>query len=108
MSSREQHRQVTVRHAPRLVPFLVVGAAVGVVAAVVMAIVTGPTEGYSTLSSAGFLAVVLGLPGLALGAVAWLIAERRTRGRGRTYDAVPRESGSGAAPTERNSAHGQR
>lgn len=106
MSSRAQHRQVTVRHAPRLVPFLVAGVVVGLVAAVVLAIATGPTEGYSTLSSAGFLAVVLALPGLALGAVAWLIAERRTRGRGRTYDAVPRDPGPGAADDERNSAHG--
>lgn len=106
MSSREQRRQVTVRPVPKLVPFLAAGVACALAAAVVVVLVSGRAEEYSVLSSVGFLTMVLALPGLALGTVAWLIAERRARGHGRTYDAVRREPAPGAASTERNSAHG--
>lgn len=104
MPSSEQHRQVTVRPTPRLVPFLVAGVAVALVAAVVLVLITGPADDYSTAGSIGYVTFVLSLPGLALAATAWLFLDRRSRRRTREYRAVPATP----APSERTDEHGPR
>ncbi|WP_218221254.1 hypothetical protein [Nesterenkonia sp. Act20] len=105
MSSREQpdasaRRQVTVRPTPRLSPFLIAGVLAGVVAAVVVVLVTGPAEDYTTAGSLGYLTVAFAIPGLALGAVAWLLIDWRSRKRTRTYDLQKLDA------AERTPAHG--
>lgn len=110
MSSREQpdasaRRQVTVRPTPRLSPFLITGVLVAVVAAVVVVLVTGPAEDYTTAGSLGYLTVAFAMPGLALGAVIWLLIDWRSRKRTRTYDLQKFEA-QGSEPAERKLAHG--
>lgn len=126
MSPRAQSRlaasrQVTIRPTPKLVPFLVVGVLIALVAAVVVVLSTEPAEDYTTAASIGYMTFALSLPGLALAAAAWLITERRSRARTRTYDAIvspqpsdgqagaaPADTPSTAAPTERTPENGPR
>ncbi|WP_261624732.1 hypothetical protein [Nesterenkonia marinintestina] len=87
MPSPEQNRQLTVRPMPRLVPFLAAGVGAAFVVAVIVVLSTGRSEDYSMAASIGYVTFVLSLPGLTLGAVAWLLLERRSRGRGREVTA---------------------
>ena len=122
MSPRAQsrltaNRQVTVRPTPKLAPFLIAGALIALAAAVVVVLSTEPAEDYTTAASIGYMTFVFSLPGLALAAAAWLVTERRSRGRTRTYDAVASPSPtaeqhdaapSPATPTERTPENGPR
>ncbi|GAA1151033.1 hypothetical protein [Nesterenkonia lutea] len=110
MSSRDQpeasaRRQVTVRPTPRLSPFLVIGVLAAAAAAVVVVLVTGPADDYTAAGSLVYLTVAFALPGLALGAVAWLLIDRRSRKRTRTYDLQKFEA-PGFDAAERTPAHG--
>lgn len=76
----EQHsperREITIRRAPRFVPFMVLGAVAAFVVAVVMAY-TGPENPqYTRESVLGFFFVILALPGVGLGSIAALILDR--------------------------------
>lgn len=120
MSPREQsglaaNRQVTIRPTPKLVPFLVSGVVIAAVAAVVVVLTTEPAEDYTTAASIGYMTFVFCLPALSLSALAWLITERRSRRRTRTYDAVAspapaaaEDDASSTAPTERTPENGPR
>jgi hypothetical protein len=105
MSSREQTgapsgRQVTVRPTPRLSPFLIAGVLAAAVAAVVVVLVTGQADDYTLAGSLGYLTIAFAMPGLALGAVAWLLIDWRSQKRTRTYDLQKHDA------AERKSAHG--
>ena len=87
--SSEQHsperRKVSIRRAPRFVPFLALGAIAGFIAAVVVAY-TGPESAdYTREATLGFFTIMFALPGLALGAGLALLLDwisvRRTRTR---------------------------
>ncbi|MCC3281435.1 hypothetical protein [Arthrobacter caoxuetaonis] len=76
----EQHsperREITIRRAPRFVPFMALGVVVAFVVALVMAY-TGPENPqYTREAVLGFFTVMLALPGVALGCVAALILDR--------------------------------
>ncbi|WP_035771829.1 hypothetical protein [Arthrobacter sp. Br18] len=85
-------REVTVRRAPRFVPFMAIGAVLGFIAALVVAY-TGPVDPTLTRESVlGFFTVAFAIPGLILGAIVVLILDRRSVRRAqraraeRTYD----------------------
>ncbi|WP_051441644.1 hypothetical protein, partial [Arthrobacter sp. H14] len=83
MSSEPERRNVTIRRAPKVIPFLVIGALLGLIGAGIIAF-TGPegTE-FSRGTVLGFFSVLLLIPGLLLGALAALlfdwISVRRSR-----------------------------
>ncbi|MFJ6000875.1 hypothetical protein [Arthrobacter sp. NPDC092385] len=86
------HREVTVRRAPKFIPFMAVGAILGFLAALVVAY-TGPEDPTLTRESIlGFFTVAFALPGLLLAALLVLLVDRRSIRRAeraraeRTYD----------------------
>ncbi|WP_258069892.1 hypothetical protein [Arthrobacter sp. SX1312] len=71
-------REVTVRRAPKFVPFMAVGAILGFLAALVLAY-TGPEDPTLTRESVlGFFTVAFALPGLLLAALLVLVIDRRS------------------------------
>lgn len=91
-SGSPAYREVTVRRAPKFVPFMAVGAILGFLAAFVVAY-TGPADPTLTRESVlGFFTVAFALPGLLLAALLVLIFDRRSVKRAeraraeRTYD----------------------
>jgi hypothetical protein len=86
------YREVTIRRAPKFVPFMVLGASLGFLAALVVAY-TGPEDPTLTRESIlGFFTVAFALPGLLLAALLVLVVDRRSVRRAeraraeRTYD----------------------
>ncbi|WP_245570419.1 potassium transporter Trk [Microbacterium luticocti] len=91
----ERVEAATVRRAPKIAVFLILGAALGVLAAVILTFAFGDVDtsglessavsavGYTKGQVFGFLAVVCGTIGLALGGIVALILEwtvgRRSR-----------------------------
>lgn len=83
MSSEPERRNVTIRRAPKIIPFLVIGALLGIIGAAVIAF-TGPdSSDFSRGTVFGFFSALLVIPGLLLGAIAALIFDwmsvRRSR-----------------------------
>jgi hypothetical protein len=68
-------REVTIRRAPRLLPFLLTGAAGGVVLAAIIAATTAASEGVTQLQAFGYLAVVGIVLGGALAALTMIIVD---------------------------------
>lgn len=68
-------QEVTIRRAPRLLPFLLTGAAVGVILAAIVAATTGASEGVTQFQAFGYLAVVGIVLGGALAALAIIIVD---------------------------------
>ncbi|WP_120006690.1 hypothetical protein [Nesterenkonia muleiensis] len=89
MPPSTQHRQVSVRRAPKLLPFMVGAAAVAFTAAVVLVYSTPQDPNYSRGASLGYITLVLCLPAVTLGATAWLTVEKMMRRRSTTYDIEP-------------------
>lgn len=77
------------RRAPKVTPFLITGVVFGVVIACIWVGIQGPTPDYSQTQTLGFLAAVLGSAGLTLGAVSWLVVDRRSKRRTETVLARP-------------------
>ena len=81
MSSNQppaERREVTVRRAPRFVPFLVLGAVVGFVAAAVAAYTVPGDASFDPGAVFGFLMIMFGAAGAVLGAVLALVLDRRS------------------------------
>jgi hypothetical protein len=86
------YREVTIRRAPKFVPFMLLGAFLGFLVALVVAY-TGPEDPTLTRASIlGFFTVAFALPGLLLAALLVLVVDRRSIRRAeraraeRTYD----------------------
>ncbi|WP_411374546.1 hypothetical protein ACLH0K_16100 [Arthrobacter sp. MPF02] len=81
MSSKEppaERREITVRRAPKYVPFLVLGALVGIAAAAMVAYALPGSESFDRGAVFGFFMVMLAGAGAILGAVLALILDRRS------------------------------
>ncbi|ELT42815.1 hypothetical protein ACJJV6_05955 [Arthrobacter nitrophenolicus] len=81
MSSKEppaERRQVTVRRAPKYVPFLILGALVGIAAAAVVAYGLPGSDSFDSGAVFGFFMVMFAGGGAILGAVVALILDRRS------------------------------
>jgi hypothetical protein len=94
MSSEEtpaERREVSVRRAPRYVPFLVLGGLVGVAAAAVVAYGLPGDPSFDRGSVFGFFLVMFGAAGAILGAVVALILDRLSvkRSKVAVVEAVP-------------------
>jgi hypothetical protein len=89
------YREVTVRRAPKFVPFMMLGAILGFLVALVVAY-TGPEDPTLTRESVlGFFTMAFAIPGLILAAMLVLVFDRRSVKRAeraraeRTYDDGP-------------------
>ncbi|MFI5084405.1 MAG: hypothetical protein ACHP7K_00595 [Actinomycetales bacterium] len=76
LPAQPERRTVTVRRAPRFVPFLVVGVLAGVLAAAIVALSGPGSVQYARSTVFGFFAVLLAIPGAALGGAVALILDR--------------------------------
>ena len=76
--------QLVLRRAPRLTVFLIGGALLGVIAALILNGIQTPNPDFVEESALGFFMVILAIPGLALGALVWLVLDRRSRKHTRT------------------------
>jgi MFS family permease len=94
-----ERREVTVRRAPRYVPFLVLGGILGVAAAAFVAYGLPGDPSFDRGSVFGFFLVMFGAAGAILGAVAALVLDRLSvkRQRRAIVEAVP-ESDDGGQP----------
>ncbi|MER1997132.1 MAG: NrfD/PsrC family molybdoenzyme membrane anchor subunit [Arthrobacter sp.] len=76
----EQHsperREITIRRAPRFVPFMALGAVAAFIVALVMAYTGDENPQYTREAVLGFFTVMFMLPGVALGSIAALILDR--------------------------------
>jgi hypothetical protein len=73
-----ERREVTVRRAPKYVPFLILGGLVGVAVAAVVAYGLPGDESFDRGSVFGFFLVMFGAGGAILGAVTALLLDRRS------------------------------
>ncbi|MDP9886922.1 hypothetical protein [Pseudarthrobacter enclensis] len=73
-----ERREVTVRRAPKYVPFLIVGALVGVVAAAIVAYALPGDATFDPGSVFGFFMVMFAAGGALLGAALALVLDRRS------------------------------
>lgn len=89
MPPSTQRRQVSVRRAPKLMPFIVGAVAVAFTAAVIVVYSTPADPDYTRAASVGYITLVLCLPAFALAATAWLTVEKIMRKRSTTYDIEP-------------------
>jgi hypothetical protein len=71
-----ERREVTVRRAPKYVPFLILGGLVGVGVAAVLAYTLPGDASYDSGSVFGFFMVLCAAGGVILGAVAALVLDR--------------------------------
>jgi len=106
-----EQRQITVRTAPKYVPFLVLGGLIGLAVAAVSAFgfpnpqsLSNPARSYDPSTVFGFLAVLFAGVGVVLGAIAALILDRigRKRSRIATVQALSPEENRAAAQAEQD------
>jgi len=71
-----ERREITVRRAPKFVPFLVAGGLVGVLVAAIVALAGSGSAEYDRSTIFGFFAVLLAVPGVVLGGIVALILDR--------------------------------
>lgn len=77
-------RKLTVRRAPKYVPFLIAGALAGIVTAAIFTSISPSSEQFETSSIFGFFAVLMVLPGAGLGAIVALVLDRSSTRRAKT------------------------
>lgn len=77
-------RKLTVRRAPKYVPFMITGAIAGIVTAAIFTTVSPSSEQFETSSIFGFFAVLMVLPGAGLGAIVALVLDRSSTRRAKT------------------------
>jgi hypothetical protein len=98
-----ERREITVRRAPKYVPFLILGGLVGIIVAAVIAYALPGDASYDPNSVFGFFMVLFGAGGVILGAIVALLLDRLSvrRAEHAVVEAVP-ETESGSAPADGN------
>jgi hypothetical protein len=86
-----ERREITVRRAPKYVPFLILGGLVGIAVAAVIAYALPGNNTYDPGTVFGFFMVLCGAGGVILGAIAALVLDRLSvrRARQAVVEAVP-------------------
>jgi hypothetical protein len=86
-----ERREITVRRAPKYVPFLILGGLVGIAVAAVIAYALPGNNTYDPGTVFGFFMVLCGAGGVILGAIAALVLDRLSvrRTRHAVVEAVP-------------------
>lgn len=80
---------MTVRSAPKLVPFLIGAVLLAFTVSMIVVFNTPEDPNYSRASSVGYITLVLCMPALALAAGLWLVLDKVLRRRSTTYDIKP-------------------
>ena len=98
-----ERREITVRRAPKYVPFLILGGLVGIIVAAVIAFALPGDPSYEPSSVFGFFLVLFGAGGVILGAIVALLLDRLSvrRAEHGVVEAVP-ETESGSDPADGN------
>lgn len=78
-------QQMVLRRAPKITPFLVSGAVLGVVVAFFWVAIMGATQEYSQTQTLSFFAAIFAILGVAIGALWWMMIDRRSK---RTVETV--------------------
>ncbi|WP_104174380.1 hypothetical protein [Arthrobacter sp. Y81] len=96
-----ERREITVRRAPKYVPFLILGGLVGIIVAAVIAFALPGDPNYEPSSVFGFFLVLFGASGVILGAIVALLLDRLSvrRTEHAVVEAVP-ETGPGSDPAD--------
>ena len=96
-----ERREITVRRAPKYVPFLILGGLVGIIVAAVIAYALPGDASYDPSSVFGFFMVLFGAGGVILGAIVALLLDRLSvrRAEHAVVEAVP-ETESGSDPAD--------
>ncbi len=71
-----ERREITVRRAPKYVPFLILGGLVGIIVAAVIAYALPGDASYDRSSVFGFFMILCGAGGVVLGAIVALLLDR--------------------------------
>jgi len=89
-----ERREITVRRAPKYVPFLILGGLVGIIVAAVIAFALPGDPSYDPNSVFGFFMVLFGAGGVILGAVVALLLDRLSvrRAEHAVVEAVPEDA----------------
>ncbi|WLQ07635.1 hypothetical protein [Arthrobacter oryzae] len=89
-----ERREITVRRAPKYVPFLILGGLVGIIVAAVIAFALPGDPGYDPNSVFGFFMVLFGAGGVILGAIVALLLDRLSvrRAEHAVVEAVPEDA----------------
>ncbi|WP_104160255.1 hypothetical protein [Arthrobacter sp. ZGTC212] len=78
-----ERREITVRRAPRFVPFLLLGVIAGFIAAMLVAYLGPENPTYTREATLGFFTIMFAIPGVCLGALVALLLDwnsvRKTR-----------------------------
>lgn len=100
-----ERREVTVRRAPKYVPFLILGGLLGVAVAAVIAYGIPGDASYDPSSVFGFFMVLFGAGGVILGAIAALVLDRLSvrRAEHAVVESVPDTESDTEAVTETGS-----
>ena len=69
-------RQISVRRAPRYVPFLVVGGVLGIIAAAIVSFAAPAPKDYTQEAVFGYFMVLFAAAGVLLGAITALVLDR--------------------------------
>ncbi|WP_193554667.1 hypothetical protein [Rothia halotolerans] len=83
-----REREVTVRSAPSIVAFMVLGLVLGLLVALFSTLFGPPDEAYTGPAIFGILAVIFGTAGVLLGALVALLLDWRSRRRAQRFRAV--------------------
>ncbi|MFC7401257.1 hypothetical protein [Citricoccus sp. GCM10030269] len=81
------HRELVVRQAPKAPPFLVGGAVLGVLAALIVTSLGVDNPEFTFGSTFGYFVVLFGILGTGVGALIWLVLDRRSKRHTRTVTA---------------------
>ena len=106
-SAEDQDRLTTLslRRAPRVSVFLSTGAVIGLIAGLVIGVLGSGSVEFTTAQVIGYMAVIFGLLGMALGAVAYVLADRLSVRRARDVQAHVESGRPGEQDRRESPAH---
>jgi hypothetical protein len=78
-----ERRTITVRRAPKFVPFLVIGALLGLIAAALVTVLGPGSADYDRSAVFGYFTALLAIPGVLLGGITALLLDRLSVRRSR-------------------------
>lgn len=86
------HRTLVVRRAPKVQVFLIGGALLGVIVALLVTAFGEANPEFTFGSTFGYFLVIFGILGVGVGAIVWLVLDRRSKKRTYTVTAQSVES----------------
>lgn len=87
VEDQEQLTTLSLRRVPRVSVFLSTGASIGLIAGIVIGVLGSGNVEFTTAQVIGYMAVIFALLGMALGAVAYVVADRISVRRAREVQA---------------------